>query len=112
MARSNLAKYDRIVLEFKDDCLKELGIEEHPRADAAFDTAWEMGQENLSDVFEILSKLTELMVPRNPITGWLDVAWVIKAAASRCSTRKDKHAAIKAAITDLIDALTEPGDDD
>jgi len=103
---------NRLINEFQYDCLMELGIDEHPRALEAFQVAWnEREQDGLSSVFELLKKISHVMVPVNPGSGWIEVMWSIDRMTKQCSSRRQKHVLIKALTTELLNRLLEPDDD-
>lgn len=49
--------------EFKRLALIEFGIQKHPRADKAFNIAWEKGSANYLEVLAELQELAELLKP-------------------------------------------------
>lgn len=51
-------------VQFKADALAELGLTGHPKADKAFDMAWEDGHSGgIGYVFERLDRYAELLLP-------------------------------------------------
>ncbi len=102
---------ERLLEEFRDDCLQELWLDDHPKAHLAFNLALELAGHDLATTNKLLGTLADLMVPRDPVTGWQEVAWHVQRAADACEGRKARHACIKFVIATLIDMLQEPDDE-
>lgn len=102
---------ERLLNEFRSDCLQELMLDDHPKAQDAFDLAMRLANDDLGQAFERLKEISALMVPRDPITGWQEVSWHVQRAADACEGRRARHACIKFVINTLVDMLQEPDDE-
>jgi len=52
----------RLDAEFKRDALKEVGLENHPKANKAFAFAWSLGHASgFSEVFSYLEEIAEIL---------------------------------------------------
>lgn len=102
---------DRLLEEFKQECLRDLQLTGHPRAGEAFDLAQALSADGLGQTFQLLEELSRLMVPRDPVTGWIEIEWLAKRVAG-VGSRRQRYLATKALVSQLLDRLQEEGDDD
>jgi hypothetical protein len=59
------AKENEIEAEFKEDCIQDVGLKGHPKADKAFDLAWSRGHSaGFNEVYGELCDLSDLLLDR------------------------------------------------